>query len=69
MKRFRRYSGSEFKRRDPSQTSIERAAAEAERQRELREMFNGNWYLMHRQARIEREAAEAREGGRDDGKA
>lgn len=37
-------------------------AAEAERQRELREMFNGNWYLAHRQARIEREAKAKAEG-------
>ena len=65
MKRFRRYSGSAFKRRDPSKASIAMGAAEAARQAELRAKYG--WYEAYKMQR--REAAEAREGGRDDGKA
>lgn len=42
-----------------SGVSARRGEQERRRQEELREMFNGNWYLAHRQARLEREAAEA----------
>ena len=67
MKRFRRYSGSEFKRRDPSKTSISRSSAERQRQEQLQREFGIGWYEAYKMQR--REAAEAREGGRDDGKA
>lgn len=67
MKRAtRRYSGSEFKRRDPSQTSIERSAAEAARQAELRARYG--WYGAMQHMRLEREAkanAEGQEGHND----
>ena len=66
MKRVRRYAGSEFKRRDPSKTSIAMGAAEAERQRELREKFG--WYGAMQHMRLEREAkakAEGQEGHND----
>ena len=47
-----------------SGVSAKRGAAERQRQEELRREYGG-WYLAHRAARLEREAAEAREGGRD----
>lgn len=64
MKRVKkRYMGSAFKRRDPSQASIAMGAAEAARQAELREKYG--WYGAMQHMRLEREAAEAKEGGRD----
>lgn len=48
--------------------SARRGAAEAERQRRLREQYGGNWFLAFKAARAEREAAAKAEadGQRED---
>lgn len=59
-----RYNPARSPSRKWSGVSARRGAAERERQEELRREY-GSWFLAHRAARIEREAAEAKEGGRD----
>ena len=68
MKRTRRYfDGSVPPSRKWSGVSARRGEQERLRQEQLRREYGGNWFLEHRAARLEREAAEAREGGRGDG--
>lgn len=50
-----------------SGVSARRGQAERERQEQLQREFGIGWYEAYKMQR--REAAEAREGGRDDGKA
>lgn len=50
-----------------SGVSAKRGEQERRRQEQLRREYGDNWFLARRAARLEREAVEAREGGRVDG--
>ena len=66
MKRTKKWTPQTSPSRTFTATSARRGAAERRRQEELRSQY-GNWFLAHRAARLERQAAEAGTTGADGG--